>query len=155
MLRTKVLVILFGLAFIIVALIILFAFGTTGILQCERVEPTLVSCVKQVKWLSIVPRAEERIPGLQGAWVDESCDDSCTYRVVLITERGNVPLTDYYSSGRQSKEEKAARINRFVQGWEKTLEMEDGGGLWVVLVSAVFMIAGMATVFVQLCHSWW
>jgi len=134
---------LFGLLFSALGCVFLLVFGRSAILDCARVEARLVTCTKQTVLLGIVPAQLENIDGLQRAWVEESCDESCTYRVVLETERRTVPLTPYYTSAKQAKYAIADRINDFVDSRETTLHIQDGTGRLGIVLPVIFVVVGM------------
>lgn len=129
-------------------ILVLYIFGQTYTLSCQRLEMENPTCVREARWMGRIQIGERTIEGLSGASVGESCDDDgCTYRVNLHAEEGQVPLTGYFSSGRDEKERTAQRINDFVAEPDvKTLEVEAGGGLWVVLFMGLFMLAGLGMV---------
>lgn len=124
-----------GILFVGVGLLFTFIIGQVATLACNRMEDA-DRCVLRVNWMGLSPLKEIPIEGLNGARVEESCDDEgdCTYRVLLITSRQALPLQSAYSSGRVEKEEIAAQINAFAL--DKTipnLSVSQGGGFWVIL----------------------
>ena len=57
---------------------------------------------------------------LQRAEVEVNEDsDGDTYRVVLITENGRIPLSEVYSSGERGKRARANQINAFLSNPEQ------------------------------------
>lgn len=136
---------LFGFVFAGMGTVAMIVFGQVSDLHCAYPEPSQLECIKEIKWLGLVPLGEENIDDVQRAWVDESCDsDGCTYRVVLTTGQGDLPLTSYYSSGERSKAETAAEINAFVaQGEGETLEIRAGSGFLGGLFGGIFVVIGL------------
>lgn len=136
---------LFGLIFAGMGAVAMIVFGQVSVLRCTYPEPSHLACVKEVKWLGLVPVGEEIISDVRGAWVDESCDsDGCTYRVELSTGQGDLPLTAYYSSGERSKSEAAAEINAYVaEGEGEALEIREGSGLLGGLIGGIFIVVGL------------
>lgn len=136
--------VLFGAVFTACGCLMSFIFGQQTTLNCTRVESTQIECSKQSKWVGLVPLGEESIQNLEGARVDENCDeDGCTYRVELNTADGIVPLTSFYSSGSKSKQKTADRINAFVRNSsESSLAVEGGAGLLGILFPLIFVLAG-------------
>lgn len=95
----------------------------TGQVQfnCERLEPQQVSCKLQKRNWFAYPLRSESIAQLQGARVHETdSDDGSTYKVILQTTQGEIPFTNYGSSGYTEKAEIADRINRFIQDQSQT-----------------------------------
>ena len=134
-------VLFFGLMFVVVGLVVMVVFGQVSVLQCTRPEPSQVECVKEVRWLNVVPMRKERIKDLRGARVDEW---NGTYRVVLKTGEGEKPLGGYYSSAERGKEEIAAQINTYVEKIRgDSLEVQEGNGIVGALVGVVFVVTGV------------
>ena len=134
---------LFGLLFLAMGCVFLLVFGRSTILDCARVEARFVTCTKQTVLLGIVPMQLENIEGVQRAWVEENCDESCTYRVVLETERRTVPLTAYYTSAKQAKYAVADQINDFLNSGETALHIQDGTGRLGIVLPVIFMVVGV------------
>ncbi len=109
----------FGLVFLGVGLAVMWFMGAQTRLACERLEPRSGTCtLTQANVFGRVSRQVTlRLNEIQQAVVEVSeGDDGDTYRVVLRTETGPVPFTDYYSSGRGDKDADAAAINAFLEG---------------------------------------
>jgi hypothetical protein len=137
--------ILFGSVYIACGCLSGFIFGQTITLNCTRSEPNQVQCSQQRRWAGLVPLGEDSIRNLQGAEVEDDCDeDGCMYRVLLKTTDGPAPLTSVYSSGLTPQEETAERINGFVQDREQnSLTVEDNSGLWGILFALIFSSVGL------------
>ena len=91
--------VIFGIIFSACGCLMGYFFGQQTTLNCLWVEPMQIECNMKKSWLGLVPLGEESVRGLEGAMVDESCDeDGCTYRVELDTADGIVPLTSFYLS---------------------------------------------------------
>ena len=155
----RIFLLIFGLVFMGSGLWLLVIGGQASLLECRRSETSRVSCVKRVNWMGIIPMSERPIKDLQGAWVrvSESTEggDPTMYRVELITEQGDIPLTGddllvlktFISDDRSREEEEAARINAFVKQGEGTLEVRREGQTHLVL-GGIFAFAlglGVAT----------
>ena len=85
---------LFGTLFFISGLAIIMFFGELARLNCERLEPTQVSC--QLISSRLLRKQVISIPTgqLQSAQIEVSeDDDGDTYRIVLITKNDRIPLT--------------------------------------------------------------
>lgn len=143
---------IFGLIFVVAGLAFVFFLARVTELQCTHPEPTQVVCIREVKWLGIVPIGEKTMRDVRGASVDENCDeDGCTYRVIVRTGEGNVPLTDYYSSGYKAKQDTADQITAYAgQSSEGTLDVSEGSVILGVLGGGIFIVAGLAIPFARM-----
>ena len=81
---------------------------------CEYIEPEQIDCAISRTIYSLAPVGTVTAHGVNQAWVDRNCDEDCTYRVVLTTEDGDVPVTDMYSSGYDDKRQLADDINTYL-----------------------------------------
>lgn len=142
-----------ALIFVGVGLLISFLLGQVSTLTCNRVEDA-DRCVLRVNWMGLSPLRETRIEGLQGAQVEESCDeDGCTYRVVLVTTRQTLPFETAYTSDKTDKEATAAQIDAFVKDRQiSTLEVSTGGGLWLI-IPVIFIALGIYMAIKPLKHA--
>ncbi|WP_298006209.1 MULTISPECIES: hypothetical protein [Anaerolinea] len=127
--------------FVVAGLGMAYLLGQVHTLNCQRTQGRQ-HCQIAVSWMGIVPLRQETLNPLQGARVDESCDeDGCTYRVVLRTGSGDVPLGVGYSSGLKSKEDMAETIQAFVANpSQPDLKVQTGGGLWIAFPLVFFMV---------------
>jgi hypothetical protein len=142
---------LFGAFFIAFGIGFLFIFGENTSLICTRTSAS-INCTIQRNWLGIINGQPQTLRQLQGATIDESCDDNCTYRVVIQTAAGPVPLTSYYSSGFEDKNEISNKINTFVKSpGQANLLVETNIGLFVLLpiafglVGIIIWVAGLSS----------
>lgn len=137
---------LFGLIFVGVGLAVMWFMGAQTTLVCERPEPRAGSCVlTQANVFGRVSREESvRLSEFQRAEMDVSSgDDGDTYRVVLRTETGPLPFTDYYSSGSGDKRETIERINTFLEDpAAERLEVSQDDRLFAGLFGGIFSCAG-------------
>lgn len=138
---------LFGGVFLAVGLAVMWFMGAQTTLVCERPEPRAGTCtLTQINVFGRVNRSESlRLTEIERADVQVSEDDDGddTYRVVLRTERGTVPFTDYYSSGRNDKREIADRLNAFLEdGAARELEVSQDDRLFASIFGGVFSCAG-------------
>lgn len=111
----------FGMPFLLAGLAAILFFGEVAILTCTRLEPLQVVC--KLTNSSLLRKRITQIPlgELQGADVQVNEDsDGDTYRVVLITKSDTIPLTSVYSSGQHGKRKKAEQINAFLANPEQT-----------------------------------
>ena len=100
--------------FIVPGLLLILFGGQTTTLVCQRTKSG-IDCRVEGNFMGIRMRRTE-IPQLQSAEVESSTssDYGTTYRVVLVSKSGKVPLTSSYSGGRDSKQEAVDRINAFI-----------------------------------------
>ena len=105
-----------GLLFVLVGIGLLFIFGTKVTLDCDRSRPPAGICTLRTTGMFSRHQSDFAIAELQRAVVDVSYgEDGDTYRVVLVTDNGNVALTGYYSSGASAKEKAADQINAYLK----------------------------------------
>jgi hypothetical protein len=133
-----------GIPFFLMGALFFVIFARVTTLECRRPEPREIICERRSELVGAVQMRRETIRGLSGAWVDESCDDGCTYRVVLTTERGDVPLTNAYTSEQRKKIEIAEEVNLFVDSERTSFEIEDRPSILVLALPIIFMIVGPA-----------
>ena len=74
-------------------------------------------------------------------------DGDVTYKVMLETGEGDVPLTSYTSSGYGKKATIADQVNRYVEGRAPTLTIRQGG-LIGMIASGVFLIVSLILIVV-------
>lgn len=124
-------------------LLLSYFFGKVGVLSCVRLEDR-PDCVLETSWMGLVPLKQTSLASLDGANVEENCDsDGCTYRVVIQTATGAIPLEDTYSSGQQPKQNNADQVNAFVQDTSlKNLRVSQGGGFWII-IPLIFVAVGV------------
>jgi len=138
--------ILFGLVFIVLGIFFMFIFGQVTDLSCSKTAAGRTQCVKGVKFLGVIPLSSSEFRDVYRAEVEESCDDDgCSYRVVLTSMDGERPLTSYYTSGWDSKQELAGQINAFIGSNMNggTLSLQESSGLWASLLSLIFLLVGL------------
>ena len=131
-----------GSIFFVLGAVFFVVFAQATSLDCARREPREIVCERESVLLGRVQMRQDSIRGLRGAWVDESCDDGCTYRVVLTTDEGDVPLTGAYTSDQRTKVEITRAINGFVEGDARTLQVEDRPPALLMALPILFMIIG-------------
>lgn len=133
-----------GVFFVLGGLGAFYLFGQVHTLTCERTQGRQ-NCHMDISWMGVLPLQSANIPPLQSAWVRESsCDtEGCVYQVILRTTGGDIPFWIGPSSGTQSKEEMAQKIEAFLKdSSQPTLEVKTGGGLWILL-PLVFLVVGL------------
>ncbi len=96
-----------------------FVQGVGVLLECEHTGAGSLTCHKTVQFLGLVPLAHETFENVIGARWDAYCPETtCTYRLILLTEEGEKPLTIGYEAFVNTKS--AARINAFIVGEKGT-----------------------------------
>ena len=106
---------LFAALFLGMGLLFSFFTGNRVQLECIRAEAERVDCRILSRWYGLVPLAESQVENLQAASLEVYCDeDDCSYRILLATNRGGIPLTQYYSANRRPKEGAVQAIEEFL-----------------------------------------
>ena len=142
---------LFGLIFAGIGLAVITGFGKVVTLNCDRVAPVQSNCqLKSAGLLGISPQ-ERKLEALEGAKVERSTSsDGAAFRVVLVTNQGEVPFTEYYSSGENGKQEIATQISTFLgnsQASSLTLQQDDRW--FMLMIGGVFVVVGLAVAVVM------
>jgi hypothetical protein len=144
--------VLFGTAFLLAGLEIIISWGNLTDLQCDRSATKQITCKitsSNLRRKYITPIA----PGqLQSAEVEVREGKQRTYRVVLITKSGNIPLNNIYSSGFGVKhQENSDRINRFISNPEQiSLHIQQNDRWFAYLGGSVFALAGGVIIYSSL-----
>jgi hypothetical protein len=133
-----------SVVFVGVGLLVLFFLGQNDTLRCTRTGGTQVHCTLTTTWMNISRLKEVTFSSLISANTEENCDeDGCTYRVMLVTSSGGLPLTNVYSSGYESKQKMVDQINSYLRtSDQRSLEIESSSGLWIVL-PVFFILVGI------------
>ncbi len=151
--QMKIVGLLFGGLFAAVGLIAITRFGQVTTLTCERVEPTLGSCQLISEGLLGSSSRQIPLPTLKGASVETKTSQSTgssrlnrtgvtyTYRVILLTESGQIPFTSYSSSGKASKSSIASKINAFVKNPNQRLLTVKQDERWGVYLFGGILVA--------------
>lgn len=127
----------------------MFFFGRATTLTCKRVEPTQGRCELAEASLLGSQFREISLNQLYGAEVETSTssDDSDTYRVALLTSDGKIPFPVIYSSGYETKQTTASRIDAFVLNpGEASLAIQDDSRWFAYPFGALFVAAGLFVV---------
>lgn len=109
--------------------------GRTTTLTCERPPSGSPRCALTRTVLGLTVE-EQPLEALSGAYVSDSrdSDGDTTYRIVLLSGRQEIPLTNYWSSGYRKKQNTVNEINAFVEKTRSpTLEVQAGTSAgWIV-----------------------
>ncbi|MBN1264174.1 MAG: hypothetical protein JXA25_01685 [Anaerolineales bacterium] len=132
----------------LMGLFFLFIFSADTSVHCERTEADMVNCMLLQTWFGLIDREKGPVTGLEGAWIEEnydSEDDSTTYRVVLDSQRGDIPLTSAFSSGYQGKADLVLQINQFLSNvGENELDISTGTPVLPMLIGVVLLLSSPA-----------
>jgi hypothetical protein len=128
--------------FTVVGLLVSYLAGQVSTLECTKTEG-IPTCKLSTSFMNKYPLKEIAILDLQSANVEESCNDSCTYRVILETGRGQQALTSGADSDQSGKNNLAKKVNDFLANPNPAeLKISDGGGWWLAL-TGVFVLVGV------------
>ncbi|HEY5982416.1 MAG TPA: hypothetical protein VIU38_03020 [Anaerolineales bacterium] len=131
-----------------IVLFIVLIGGWTASLECTRDRPgDAVNCVRESRFLGMIPTGSRVIEDVRSARVEEMSDEDGTfYRVVLTSKTGDVPIVATYTSGSTSKHAAAKAVNEFIRAPDRTritvkepgmLSMENLGCLVIWIVGSV------------------
>jgi hypothetical protein len=120
--------------------------ATVKSLTCERIEPSQHGCVLNVqqgplgweKTIQTFPISE-----LQKAVVEESPSSPGLYRVVILTERGELHLMSGFTLGQDNKTALANQVNRFVKNKQETrLQVQQDERWGSYFIGGLFLVIG-------------
>jgi hypothetical protein len=128
--------------FTIVGLLVSYLAGQVSTLECSKTDGK-PNCQLRTTFMNKYPLKTIPIRDLQSAYVEESCDDNCTYRVILVTGVGQQALTSGADSDQSGKNNLAKKVNDFLAGPNPAgLKISDGGGWWLALTGG-FVLVGV------------
>ncbi len=131
-----------------VFLLVCLLFFEISILKCNRTEPSQIDC--ELTSSKVFRKRVTTVTGLQTAEVEvSSSSDGDTYRIILVTKNGQIPMTDGYYSPPTGNE---SRINDFINNQNVlSLNIREGASLFMILVfvgTVVFLfLASVASLF--------
>jgi len=133
-----------SIIFIVVAGAMLLIFGKKVTLNCNRSLPPAGSCTLETTSFIDRRNMDFSLGELQQAVIDVSASsDGDTYRVVLVTAHGEIPFTDYFSSGYSGKQELADEINNYLRSTsQQSLSVKSDDRLIMSILAGVFGGAG-------------
>lgn len=135
-----------GLMLAIVGLVITFFFARSVDIHCDRVGSGQVNCRLTEKLLGFEPVGGRNVKKVQKVDVAESrdSDGNAIYRVIFVTDTGNVPLTSYSSSGYNNKARLSQQINAFIQNAvQRSLDVKLAMEWWILIFLFLFTGAGI------------
>jgi len=113
----------------------LFVFGQSNRLVCRHPEPSTTACGVSHVVLRVLPLPGWQASQVTAAYVEEDCNDGCTYRTALRTEIGSKPINEVWTDQQGYNEQLADQINSFIQdGRAPALVIDDQPELWVILL---------------------
>jgi hypothetical protein len=137
----------------VLGLLFLYLIGQKTHITCARLSDSEVSCDITSVWMGSITVSSKEVSHVRNAYVESSYDsedDSTTYRVVLRSSEGDVPVSLAYSSGNKSKNELANEINSFIKDPTRTegeFAYKSAGGIITAIVVAVFFVSLAAGMF--------
>jgi hypothetical protein len=121
-------------------------FGNSVEISCARDAVQAPDCRITKMLLGRVPVSNRDVLGVTDVQLDETCDDGCTYRVLLIASGGeSVPLNDVYTDRGPVLSQMDA-IDGFLNGTAKSFEYLEPVQCWVVGLVVGMDLMGMAIV---------
>lgn len=137
----------------VMGLLFIYLIGQKTQISCNRPSGNEVDCLIKSVWMGRITVSSREASGVQNAFVDSDYNDeenSTTYRVVLTTKTGDVPVSRAYSSGNIKKNELASDINSFIKGQTSTdveFSYKSTGGIIFAIVVAIFFVVYSFIVF--------
>lgn len=107
-----------GLFIVFMSLVFLLFAGNISRLKCQLASGQQVDCSLQNSWFGIFKIEEQAIQDIRQVDIGEHCDEDgdCTYRLELISgESIRIPLTPFYSAGRDEKLLAQQQISKFLK----------------------------------------
>jgi hypothetical protein len=102
-------------AFMIVGFAILIITGLGFRLTCDRVEPSLLECRHENRWMGLITLTSQPVEGLWRARVGQVCDeDGCSQFPELDTAAGPIRLEGVSSSKLEPSQEIVDQVNAYL-----------------------------------------
>lgn len=135
-----------ALVFLGASALILLVFGEKVTLNCDRSIPPAGVCTLETTSFIDSSQKQISVGNLQRAELRVNygdSDSSDTYQVVLLTNNGELPFTDYYSSGSSKKQQLVNEINQFIQNDSlNMLSVKSDDRLWISILAGIFAGVG-------------
>lgn len=133
-----------GLVFFTAGLAVMLFLGQKVTLTCARSLPPPGFCTLRSANMVSARETIIPIPELRGAAIDVSQgEDGDTYRVLLQTTRGSLPMTSYYSSGLSAKQLAVDKVNSFLMyDTMQSLSIKADDRIWIAIFSGIFAGSG-------------
>jgi len=124
-------------------------FGNSIEVSCARAGGQAPNCRITKVLLGQVPVSSLDVPGVIDVQPDETCDDGCSYRAVLLTSGGSaVPVNDVYTDYDIVMRQIEA-IGGFLDGTAGTFAYVEPVQWWVVVMVLGMDLAGAIFVVVR------
>ncbi len=138
---------IFGLICMLVAVGVIWTTGREATLNCRRLEANQIQCQLQQIFLGRVVQ-QLTIDNPQQAIVQtsHSSKGGTSYRMALVTAKGNIPLTDFYSSDTDA-DGLAAQFNQFQRNpAAKTVALDQPASGFLFIFLAMFVGFGLVMI---------
>ena len=125
---TPVVLFFMGIIFLASGLAVIYFMGKDINFMCSRsADSCIIEETNVFGKTEVVETLELR--KLAGAEVIEKrgSDGDYTYKVVLITNQGRIPISEISSSNHRAHRENAKKINSYVNSYDEKLEIEQSG----------------------------
>jgi hypothetical protein len=145
---TRNVLVYLGVAAGIVAFSALFVllFGNSIEVHCLRDAGRAPNCRITKKLLGQIPLASRDLIGVSAVQMDETCDDGCSYRAILVTSAGeSAPVNDVYTD-RYIVIRQMNALEEFLSGTQPSLRYQEPVPWWVVGMILVMDLIGLAIV---------
>lgn len=134
-----------GILLILAGLFTLFIGVESGTLQCNRSESIPKVC--QLTNIKLLEQKSQIIPieKIISAKVEKG--NKSTYRLVILTRDGTIPLTNSYTKGYQVKVNRINEVNDFISNQELTSLAIKQNNSWIALpFGFLFIISGVLSI---------
>jgi hypothetical protein len=118
-------------------------FGNSTEIYCVRAADGYPACRITKVLLGKVPVSTRTITDVTDVQLDESCDDGCSYRAVLVSANGrSTPVNDVYTD-RGPVLEQIDGMRDFLEGTASSYQRVEPVPWWVVALTGGMAIVGM------------
>lgn len=131
----------------VVTLIFIIVFGSISTLDCYRDPSSKITC-NLISDNLILGSSTHILSGLRSAQLDTSqstsAEDSDTYRILILTSEGKIPIDTVYDSDKSKAEERINLINNYISDTsQKSLKIVEDRR-WTSLTIIVFVTIFLA-----------